>query len=99
MKIDATAPLDNQGLPDISEPATPEELISLFRGSSVIDVLDETRKVIGAKDDSGTVYKPAGSLRIYRIALDPAQYAIDAARLADQHCIIHSVKYINSSNC
>ena len=55
--------------------------IVYVRGCEVRAVVDESGAVIGERDITGKQHHAVGSVRTYRLYLDPAQYAADMQRL------------------
>ena len=55
--------------------------IVYVRGCEVRAVVDESGAVIGERDITGKQHHAVGSIRTYRLYLDPAQYAADMQRV------------------
>ena len=56
-------------------------VIVYVRGCEVRQVIDESGKVIGERDEDGKQHHAVGSVRTYRVTLDPAQYTLDMQRV------------------
>lgn len=56
--------------------------IRYVRGCEVVDVLDESKKVIGERDKDGRVHSAVGSVRTFRVLMDAAQYEVCAGSTA-----------------
>jgi intron-binding protein aquarius len=53
------------------------------RGCEVYQVLDESKAVVGSRDDNGNIRQAVGNIRTYRVHLDTAQYQLDMTRAAE----------------
>ena len=57
--------------------------IVYVRGCELHQVVDESGRVIGERDEDGKQHHAVGSLRTYRVYLDPAQYSVDMRRVQE----------------